>query len=259
MKKTLTLLFTILHFSSRLSVPVCCTQSSRRLCPRHVSSFLSLFSISLSFNLHSVKAQDHLKDKVSSRPPLVFLSLSPTCLLVRPQGIVGFWVTLEVAWLNIKLSWELTLLLCPALNASLLLNPHPYPPTTTTHISYLHPVNPEDIDRAAHSALPVRGHRVSFSSISFICTDKRRIEGPAKFIDCWQWGRFNLKVTRKFKRLRRAERKLLNTSLDYKQLTFMCAVLFYKIWSHCDHLAKTISLGTRSIWSIWVQTNRCMF
>lgn len=197
-KKTLMPLFTCGHFSFCLCLLR--TAISPSLSPSErppVSSFVPPFSLSL--NSHSVKAQDHLKDKVSSRPPplvfLLFSPYSPTCLLVQPEGIVGFKVTGEVGWLNIKLSRVLTLLLCPALNASLFLKfpLHLMPPS-------LYPVNPEDIDTAVHSTLPGRGHQGSFSSISFICRDKRGIEGPAKCIDCWQWGCLivqDLKVTRK--------------------------------------------------------------
>lgn len=95
-----------LPFFFHLSVSVYCAQSSRRLChpanvpPSHLF-FLSFPSLSLSLNLHSVEAQDHLKDKVSSRPPLVFLRFPPTpplplVSLHDQRGLWGFWVTGEV-------------------------------------------------------------------------------------------------------------------------------------------------------------------
>ena len=215
-KKTLMPLFTCGHFSFCLRLLR--TVISPSLSPSErppVSSFLSLLFLS-----HLIPTQSKhrtiwkIKCRLALPPHLPSFSVSPpyspTCLLVQPEGIVGFKVTGEVGWLNIKLSRELTLLLCPALNASLLLKfpLHPMPPS-------LYPVNPEGIDTAGHSTLPGRGHQRSFSSISFICRDKRGIEGPAKFIDCWQWGCLivrDLKVTRKVQetsgRLRCREKKV---------------------------------------------------
>lgn len=82
-----------LPFFFHLSVSVYCTQSSCRLChPANVLRLISSFSpfhLSLSLNLHSVKAQDHLKDKVSSRPPLVFLRFSPLLSHLSPCATRG--------------------------------------------------------------------------------------------------------------------------------------------------------------------------
>lgn len=169
-------LFSTFHFSF-----ICLSLSAAhghlaRLChPANVppiSSFLCLFS-SLS---HLIPTQSKHKTVWKIKCHLALLFPSPTCLRARPEGVVGFRVTGEGGWLNIKLSWELTLLLCSNLNAPLLLKPHP-PPLFYASIT-LYPVNPRKYRHGhIHSTLPGRGHGGSFSSISFICRDKRGIKG----------------------------------------------------------------------------------
>lgn len=87
-----------LPFFFYLSVSVCCTQSSRRLChPANVHRLIFfILSLSLSLNSHSVKAQTiwKIKCRLALLPPGLppFLSpilRSPTCLLEGPEGIVG--------------------------------------------------------------------------------------------------------------------------------------------------------------------------
>lgn len=92
-----------LPFFFHLSVSVYCTQSSCRLChpaTSPVSSLLSLLSISLSHlictqskhkTIWKIKCRLALPSSFSVSPPS-----SPTCLLARPEGIVGFRVTGEV-------------------------------------------------------------------------------------------------------------------------------------------------------------------
>ena len=121
------------HLSSICPSLVCGRRSSRRLSqPPNVPHLILSFSLpppspSLAHLIHTqskCKTIWKIKCCLALSLPSVFLCVyppppSPTCLLAPPQGIVGFRVTGEAGWLNIKLSWELTLLQCPALNVSL--------------------------------------------------------------------------------------------------------------------------------------------
>lgn len=126
-KKALMPSFTIFHLSF-----ICLSLSAAHNHPASLSpSKRLIFSFSLFHLSHLIRTQTkhktiwRIKCRLALPPPFsVHPRLPPrTCLLARPEGIVGFRVTGEVGWLNIKLSWELTLLLCPAVNASLFLIP----------------------------------------------------------------------------------------------------------------------------------------
>lgn len=98
--------------SSRLSPSIAHGHPSRRLChpanvPRLIFCSFSLFHFCLSLNSHSVRAQDNLRDKVSSCPPLPaaapshlspFLPPLPLFSLLDQRGLWG--LELPVGWVD---------------------------------------------------------------------------------------------------------------------------------------------------------------